>query len=206
MTTVYVESNWILDVSLKQERYKYSMEILRFAEENKISLIIPMVSIAESCHVIIDRKIKTEAIVENCKKKLHTIERSDIKEHRTLARPLRESILKMKELYEREKKQLDETVKNILAIAQILPINSRNFCESISIQTNLGLDPFDSLIYSLVREHAATCKEDKIFLNYDEDFKATSQLKKDMRKASIKFFIDGKKCIDYLHNKSDKKN
>lgn len=206
MTTVYVETNWMLDVSLKQERHGYSMEIMRFAERNKISLALPVVSITESYHVIIGRKIETEEIVKRCKKKLDSIKRSDIKEHRVLAAPLRKSILKMEELYEREKQQLDKTVKNILAIVQILPIKQSNFDKSLSIQKNLGLEPFDSLIYSLVREHAATCKKDKIFLNYDKHFKATPELMKDMKKLSIKFFNDGEKCIDYLHSKSGKKN
>jgi hypothetical protein len=45
---VYVETNWILDIVLKQEKHKESIQVLNASKKGEIILVLPMVCIGEA--------------------------------------------------------------------------------------------------------------------------------------------------------------
>ncbi len=51
---VYVETNWLLDLSLEQERIQASSFVVELAKDKKVHLCLPEISLVEA-----DQKITT---------------------------------------------------------------------------------------------------------------------------------------------------
>ena len=62
---VYVETNWLLDLALEQERIRASSFVLELAKNSKIRLYLPEICLVEAEQKIVRRRLQRETLIEN---------------------------------------------------------------------------------------------------------------------------------------------
>src|SRR5215216_533766 len=118
---VYVESNFVLEVALRQEQHESCNSIIHMAEESKLQLVLPAYSLVEPYEVIGRHDIQRKQFSNELKNELKQILRSDSYKQET------ETILKVGDLLlksgEDAKQQLEETTLRLIKASLIIPLD-----------------------------------------------------------------------------------
>jgi len=75
---VYVESNYILEIALQQEQFKYAQKLLELSQKKIINLVIPSISIIEPYWTINNKSHKRNKINEYLNQEIKQLNRSSI--------------------------------------------------------------------------------------------------------------------------------
>lgn len=94
---VYVESNWVLNVALRQDMG--SMDILELAEVGHITLCLPVISIVESYETF-NRRIKDKLeLARSCQMQADSFIRNiDLPQYKSLFRVLTQAVLELRQV------------------------------------------------------------------------------------------------------------
>ncbi|MFQ6043283.1 MAG: hypothetical protein ACE5PV_20720 [Candidatus Poribacteria bacterium] len=73
---VYVETNWLLDLALEQERIQASSFVVELAKDNKVRLCLPEISLVEADQKIVRRRLQREALIHQLRQERRELIRS----------------------------------------------------------------------------------------------------------------------------------
>jgi predicted nucleic acid-binding protein len=148
---VYVESNFVLELTLLQHEYKSCEAILDASESRSIVLVIPAFSICEPIETCVRRSNERKRLYQELTDQFRQISRSE---------PYRESLSQWESLREllvrsgeEEKRALDEITQRVLNVAELIPIALSTFRAAATLQKNRSLSPQDALVCASVLDH-----------------------------------------------------
>lgn len=148
---VYVESNFVLEITLLQEQHESCEKIIELCEASKVNLVLPAYSLVEPYETII-RYAKNRAKISNdLATEVKQLSRS---------KPYQEEIEALQQInaflvrsQEEERERLRNTVDRLLAVTEIIPLNTQILNESNKYQLAYDLSPQDSIVYASVLQH-----------------------------------------------------
>jgi hypothetical protein len=152
---VYVESNFVLELAYLQEEY----EILKFAEEGKISLVLPAYSVGEPYDAWVRRSKQRTELHERLSRELNELSRS--KPYGEMLGEFQEITKTLVQSGEEEKERLDNAVSRILETAVVAPIEREVIKNAIDFQKTRNLSPQDSIVYASVLSHLSGTSVDE---------------------------------------------
>ena len=122
--TVYVESNFVLEIALGQEQSEAAEAILARAERGEVELAFPSFSLSEPFATVTQRSRNRASLSSNFNNHVRDLSRSlphqpDI----ALLQPV-EGVLV--QISQRETDRLVSTVERLLGVAKIIPIDLPN--------------------------------------------------------------------------------
>jgi predicted nucleic acid-binding protein len=163
--TVYVESNFVLELALGQEQAAAANAILEYAERADITLALPAFAISEPFSTVTQRSRDLKKLGTDLSKRLEQLARST--PHRTDVRSLESVPTTLAGIEAREIDDLTSTIGRILKVAIVIPVDARVFEMGVAYRGQLGLSPQDSLIYAAVINHLSTTDygEPHFFIN-----------------------------------------
>lgn len=167
---VYVESNFVLELTLLQEQQQSCEKIVELCESGKIQLVLPAYSLVEP--------YLTLAGTTNRRRKLSTDLENEVSQKLSRSEPYREHVEAIQRITgflvrsgQDEKKSLWNTQSRLLNIAEIIPLSSAVLSSAIAYQADHDLSFQDSIVYASVLNHLSTSTTtSKSFLNRDTDF------------------------------------
>lgn len=151
--TVYVESNFVLELVLDQEQTAFAEEILVRAERLQIVLALPAFSLSEPFSTITHRTRRRRTLVIGVKDQLRDLRRSSGQQQDAAALESVEHVLET--VNQRERIRLTAIVDRLLMIVTVIPVDRLIFRAAIRYQAAYGLSAPDSIIYSAVLSHLA---------------------------------------------------
>jgi len=161
---VYVESNFVLELTFLQEQHESCDAVVSLAEMRQISLVLPAISFEEPLEVLSRRSSRRETLRQQLNAEMRELSRS-----KPYADVIKESGLFTDLLVksgEAEKERLHQTLTRLLDCAEVIPVGSAIIRTAIAYQSTLRLSPQDSIIYASVIAHlSAAPSEPKCFLN-----------------------------------------
>jgi predicted nucleic acid-binding protein len=161
---VYVESNFILEMALLQEHHTSCEAILALAEEGGVTLVFPAFSVAEPYHTFHRRQKDRQDLQARLLSEFTQIGRS--KPYEEAARNSSEVVALLAKSGEEYRSLLERVMARILRCAVIVPIDAHIHAEALTVQSDMGLEPPDAIIYaSLRRDMASHPDVAKCFLN-----------------------------------------
>ena len=167
---VYIESNFVLELALRQAEHRSCDSIVSLAESLTIDLVIPAFSLFEPYEVWRRRTGERTVLYERLIQEMGQLARTEpyVKTVEDLGDPA--SILVRSG--DEDKHRLDLTLGRILDCAIVIPLQGETIRRSIQYQGSLGLSPQDAAVYASVIGHlSATSPGPKCFLNRDrKDF------------------------------------
>lgn len=151
---VYVESNFVLEHALQQEESQSCTEIIRIASRGKIRLFIPAFSLAEPPQAILAKAKSRLRLCDDLRIHLNELARS--KPHREIPATfdVMSSVLFKSAQLERE--GLKQTVSEILATADVIPLTADVLRSAADMEADFGLSAQDAIVLASVFGHLQT--------------------------------------------------
>ena len=151
MISVYIETNFILELAFSQEQAESCLQLLETSEQGKSRLIIPAFSIGECFETLVRRSKQRKQLAETVSTELKQLSRSlsyrsEITALDSITRLLISSL-------EDDKRRLDETLARLLSTCEIIPLSKEVVMNAMSYRELFGFGYQDSLIYSSVMHH-----------------------------------------------------
>lgn len=149
--TVYLESNFILELALDQEQAAAASAILARAESGEVELAFPAFSLSEPFATVIQRARRRDRFVSTVNEQLRELRRSPY--HEDEIEPLTRIPAAIELINAREIERLVEIVERTLAIATLIPTDLPVFRQAMTLRREHDLSVPDSIIYVAVITH-----------------------------------------------------
>lgn len=161
---VYVESNFVLELTLLQEQHESCEKIVELCEAKKVNLILPAYSLVEPYETIIRYAKNRTKISNDLATEVKQLSRS---------KPYQEEIDALQKIngflvrsQEEEKTRLRNTIDRLLAVTEIIPLDVQILSTASKYQLAYDLSPQDSIVYASVLKHLTTSVSSaRCFLN-----------------------------------------
>jgi PIN domain len=163
---IYVESNFILEMALRQEQNQICKQIVSICKTDKAQLVIPAYCVVEPYPTIRSFANKRQSIINGgVKTELKQLSRSEA--YRDDANTLLQNLTSILiQSIEKEKRILRQTIDEILSIAEVIPLEKSILAAALELESSFNLSPQDSIVYASVINHLSTTEADqKCFLN-----------------------------------------
>ncbi|MDB5246973.1 MAG: hypothetical protein JWQ40_1367 [Segetibacter sp.] len=200
---VYVESNFVLEIALRQEQLESCNSIIQLAEESKLQLVLPAYSLVEPYEVIRRHAIQRKKFSNELKNELQQILRSESYKEETV------TILKVGDLLlksgEDAKQQLEEMILRLIKASMTIPLTADIITNAIEFQVKNTFSPQDSLVYASVISHLKSApNEEKCFLNRNSKDFDDPEIVKELDRYGCKIMFQFTHAFDFLKNKLSK--
>ena len=151
---VYVESNFILELALEQEQYESCQSIVELGIQQKIHLVLPAFSIAETYETVIRRAKQREKLTREIVQEIQQLSRS--KSYKERSQILQTVTSLFARSVEEEQTRLNTTLQTILQIAETIPLSHVILTEATTFQSTFDFRPQDAIVYASVLQHLNT--------------------------------------------------
>jgi len=172
--TVYVESNFVLEIALGQEQSDAAQAILERAERREIALALPAFSLSEPFSTVSHRSRRLQQLRKQLADELR--ERARSGPHQKDVQALEPTSSFLASIETRELERLILTVGRLYASAIVIPMDASVYAEAMIVTSQWGLTPQDAMINSAVLEHIRTSRlpGPRVFINKNwRDFMGT---------------------------------
>lgn len=148
VVTVYVESNYLLEIALQQDETALAEMFLDLAEQQSIQLRLPDSCLGEAYSTIGRRRQERERLIEGLRQEWRQISRSTT--HFQLASTLEQATRLLPVLYSEQLDRLEVVLSRVLALGPLIATNYQTYQESLKYQQRHLLRAQDALIYASV--------------------------------------------------------
>lgn len=146
--TLYVESNFVLEIALGQEELAAAERLLVAAESGVIDLALPSFSLSEP-FVRITRGIRDRGrLMSQFRSQIVQLARST--PHQFEVDALQTVPALMSSIDERERDRLVRTVERLLASARVIEFDPASFCVAMDYRTRYDLEDEDAIVLAAV--------------------------------------------------------
>ncbi len=203
---VYVESNFVLELTFEQEQAASAATILALTETKQIKLVYPTFILSEPFESVMRERRERDEMYNKLVPMLKKLQRST---------PFREDIGNLitatailKGVYIRQLDLLLSTFDKLLNVGESIEVNVANLREAIKYQGTFDLSPQDSIIYAaIIGDLKSRLKEEqKCFLSRDEKAFDNPTIKQELGGYNcryIKNFNDGLQFIQHAIQKAE---
>jgi len=142
--TLYVESNFVLEVALGQEDSESAEQLLEFAEQGGVQIALPAFALSEPFSTITGRRRDRGRMVGQFNDQIRQLARSlPHREDVASLTPIRDIVA---QIDGREAARLAQTVERILGIARRIETDLSIFREALNFQERFDLEVQDAII------------------------------------------------------------
>lgn len=149
--TVYVETNFVLELALGQEQADSCREILRLAESDRLVLAIPAYSLMEPYEKLIRDAQRRQSLANELEQELTQLGRAEAFEAEIDAFEELAALLTRRR--EQELSRLRKTKSALLRAGNVLPLSAPALEESLHLQRGFNLSPQDACVLAVVLQH-----------------------------------------------------
>ncbi len=146
--TVFIESNYVLEIALGQEQSAAADAILRLAEQSTLDLVIPAFALSEPFATVTHRGRARRHLMNQLNAQLNELARSY--PHQEDVSRLRPIPALLAQIEKREMDLLTSTVGRLLRVARRVELDTLMFERAMRDQDRFGLSPQDAIIYAAV--------------------------------------------------------
>ena len=148
---IYVETNFVLELTFEQEQCSSCKQILQLCEMRKAKLIIPAYSLAEP-HEKLHRQAKNrEQLQRSLQTELNQLSRTA--SYQTRLKNIQEINTLLTQSNQEERDRFIKNRERILHCGEIISLTANLLKEAASCEQNYDLTPQDALVYASVINH-----------------------------------------------------
>jgi len=193
---VYVESNFVLELTLLQEQHAACEAILRFCETGEARLVVPAFCLVEPLQTLArshDERLQSKKSLE---KTLGQLARSAVYAHRVGDFEDLTSLLAGST--DEEVKRLEAVQTKLLETADVIPLERAILGGASRSRAKLGLPPQDAVVYSSIVAHLESMAPRRsCFLTRDRDF-SDPDLVDDLKRYDCKLLLSFEDGYQYI--------
>lgn len=161
---IYVETNFVLEVTFEQEQCSSCEQILQLCEAGKAKLIVPAYCLAEP-HEKLSRQARSRrTLQQSLEAELRQLLRTA--SYTSRIKSIQDIASLMIQSNEEERHRFIECRDRFLKVGEIVALNASILSEAASYETTYDLTPQDALVYASVITHLRhKLPEQACFLN-----------------------------------------
>ncbi|HEY9825816.1 MAG TPA: PIN domain-containing protein [Stenomitos sp.] len=161
---IYVETNFVLELTFEQEQCSSCEQILQLCEAGKAKLIVPAYSLAEP-HEKLSRQARSRReLQQSLDAELRQLSRTA--SYSSRIKSIQDIASLMIQSNEEERHRFVQYRDQILQVGEIVALNASILSEAASYETTYDLTPQDALVYASVITHLRqNLPEQACFLN-----------------------------------------
>lgn len=148
---IYVETNFVLELTFEQEQCASCEQILRFCEAGKATLVIPAYSLAEPHEKLIRQARNRRKLQQSLNAEIRQLSRTA--SYTSRIKSIRDLETLMVQSNEEERQRFIEYRDRLLKIGEVIPLNANTLIEAASCELTYDLTPQDALVYASVMDH-----------------------------------------------------
>ncbi|MFC1737955.1 PIN domain-containing protein [Planctomycetota bacterium] len=196
---VYVESNFVLEVALRQEQYKSCERILTICQNGKADLVVPAFCLAEPFETLTRRSKDKKELCQKLRTEIEQLSRSEQYKKKNVSEQFQNAVSLLARSADDSWKKLYDYLNQILKIAEIIPLDGKITSHGIKVKEEFDLSPQDSLVYSSVRSHLSNSKlNGSCFVNKNSKDFSNPDITEELESYSCKFFSSFDKASQYI--------
>lgn len=166
---VYVESNYVLELALKQEEAEACEHVLRLCERGRIQLVVPAYCLAEPHETLTRRHQQRKRMKDELDVQLGQIARTATNAAQLMG--FHELTAVLITSAEQANQNLSAVRSRIIQCAEIIPLSASVLSHSDDFQRKHDFSPQDALVYASIRSHLERSGQRKsYFLCRDRHF------------------------------------
>jgi len=193
---LYLETNGILELALRQERVADTERLVELAKAGNIALAVPAIALAESYYPLRERMQWFEQYQRMTQEAVSAMGRSQAEAYTKIAAAGSEVETQLVAILTQERGSLEQSILSLIDLAESIPLSADIIQSSINLSAAIGLTEFDAMICASVINHAnGEPDARKAFLSYDEDLLRNGR--RELRHAGIDLFSDAEQCLAY---------
>jgi predicted nucleic acid-binding protein len=201
---VYVETNFVLEIALRQEQAESCEEILRLCKLRRAELVLPALAIAESYETLVRRHKDRKRLRLDLDKEVGQLVRSEgyskrVLDFKGLAALLSDSA-------EEEAKRLQAARDRLIRLARILPLDLPTMKSATTCEKRHSLPARDALIYASVIRDLRRRRSESCFLSRDAGDFDDPGLVEELRRKGCKVLFHFKDGLRYLRSRIKRRN
>jgi len=143
---VTVESNFVLEMALRQDEVADCEHLIMLARQGTIKLAIPACSLFEPDETLVRRRKQREAISQKLRDELRELARTEAFAH--LGDPSMTVTRALAESSEIQAKALDDAVVNLSRVATVIPLTGEVMRNAVNVPLVFSLSPQDSVVFA----------------------------------------------------------
>jgi predicted nucleic acid-binding protein len=180
---VYVETNFLLEIALRQEQHAACERVLGLGE-SCVVLVAPAFCLAEAHHALIGRHKRRRDLHRQVITELGILAQTDSYQQQTDAMADVTGLLIRS--MEEEEQRLDRTVDRVVRVAAIVPLGAEIMRSAMAVRKQYPLSVPDAIVFASVLSHLeAESPQEACFLNRDA---------KDFEDPGILETLRGRRC------------
>jgi len=148
---IYVESNFVLELTLQQEEQESCEAILALCERGQATLVLPAYCLAEPNETLIRRANNRKQLAQTIKDELYQLSRSMLYKAETDTYQTIVSLLTRSG--SEEQQRLVEVCTKLLKIAEIIPLDKQVLASAPAHLAQHGFSPQDAIVFASVLWH-----------------------------------------------------
>ncbi|MBE9118574.1 DUF4935 domain-containing protein [Lusitaniella coriacea LEGE 07157] len=161
---IYVETNFVLELTFEQEQCASCEQILQLCETEQAKLIIPAYSLAEPHEKLTRQARSRRELQQSLDAELRQLLRTASYANRIES--IQDIASLMVQSNEEERNRFIQYRKRLLKIGEIAALTSEILIEAAACETTYALTPQDALVYASVIDHLRRYQPQKAcFLN-----------------------------------------
>lgn len=164
MISVYVETNFFLELVFQQEEYESCEIILALCQSHQLKLIVPAYSLVEPNDKLYRQAQKRKKLQEELNQELSQLRRSEA--HRTRIQNLQDTASLIIASTQEEQSRFLLYRNQLLDAAEIITLSRKILNHATICESEYGLSAQDSVVYASVIHHLEEKKpQEACFLN-----------------------------------------
>jgi hypothetical protein len=185
--TVYVESNFVLEIALQQEECDACNAILELADQGSLVLVVPAFSLAEPHVAVASKERARNQLRRELDAQVNDLARS--KPNKTLRTDFAGFAAVLAGSAEFERNGVRDSVSSLLRCAEVIALDAAILRTALAIQAEFAMSGQDAIVLSSVLSHLDLYRPaESCFLNRNTKDFDDPDIRKKLDDYGCKFF------------------
>jgi hypothetical protein len=196
---VFAESNFVLELVLRQSEAAFALRIVELAEQNRIQLCIPAFSLVEPHHKLMRERNERRELRESLDSHVGQMARSEtLSDIRTQSNAL---LVALAGKSDADMKEHENWIGRIVKCANVLPLTDRVLAAGLG-RTLLDLDLLDAFVYSSIEAHLKEIGvRESLFANRDAKAFMQPTVLDDLQKLGCRVIPKFANAVAYIEGR-----
>lgn len=206
MTTLYAETNLLLELAYRQEQADYCEQFLDAAEAGQLKLVVPMLALFEPLYKWRGDQDRHSKRAEEWQNLARQLDRRKDEVSAELHATLAQAAQHARKLVEIERRALANVIDRIARCARVIPLLPQDFAAAYEHE-QMGLMPADALILVAIlrdaREHSEAHERSNglFFFTRDSNFTRNAVVHNRLKEAGIEPLSSAEHLVKKLRSR-----
>lgn len=148
---IYVETNFVLEITFEQEQCASCEQVLQFCEAGQAKLIVPAYCLAEPHEKLSRQATSRRELQQRLDAELRQLSRTD--SYASRIKSIQDIASLMVQSNEEERHRFIQCRERLLKVGEIITLTAQILIEAASYEMTHALKPQDALVYASVVGH-----------------------------------------------------